>query len=89
MTEKYVLADADHDAERARLDLLEEAHDPITRRRLSTLGVKPGSRCLEVGAGGGSIARWLGEQVTPSGAVVAVDINTRFLVDLPATVEVR
>ena len=36
MSEQYVLADAAHDAERARLDLLEEAHDPTTQRRLST-----------------------------------------------------
>jgi SAM-dependent methyltransferase len=89
MSEQYVLADAAYDAERARLDLLEAAHDPTTERRLSTLGTEPGWHCLEVGAGGGSIARWLGERVAPSGAVVAVDINTRFLVDLPATVEVR
>jgi SAM-dependent methyltransferase len=75
MSEQYVLADAEHDAERARLDLLEVAHDPITQRRLTALGVSNGWRCPE--------------QVGPSGEVVAVDINTRFLVDLPPNVEVR
>jgi SAM-dependent methyltransferase len=89
MTEQYVLADAEHGAERARLDLLEAAHDPITQRRLRAVGVAPGWRCLEVGAGGGSIVRWLADQVGAAGAVVAVDINTRFLVDLPPNVEVR
>lgn len=89
MSEQYVLADAEHDAERARLDLLEAAHDPITQRRLTALGVAAGWRCLEVGAGGGSITRWLAEQVGASGGVVAADINTRFLVDLPPNVEVR
>jgi SAM-dependent methyltransferase len=89
MTEQYVLADADHNAERARLDLLEAAHDPTTQRRLAALGIAPGWRCLEVGAGGGSIVRWLADQVGASGSVVAADINTRFLVDLPPNVEVR
>jgi SAM-dependent methyltransferase len=89
VSEQYVLADAEHDVERARLDLLEAAHDPITKRRLSTLGIEPGWRCLEVGAGGGSIARWLAEQVGPAGLVVAVDINTRFLGGMPPNVEVR
>jgi trans-aconitate methyltransferase len=32
-----------------------------------------------VGAGGGSIARWLAERVGPTGIVVATDIDTRFL----------
>src|SRR2546427_8101766 len=87
--QQYVLADAEHDAERARLDLLEQAGDPISQRRLSALGIGRGWRCLEVGAGGGSMVRWLAREVGPTGAVVAVDINTRFLVDLPANVEVR
>jgi SAM-dependent methyltransferase len=86
---RYVLADAPDDAERARLDLLEAGHDPNTRRRLSALGVGPGWRCLEVAAGGGSVARWLAEQVGPTGSVVATDMNPRFLTDLPDNVDVR
>ncbi|MBV8197798.1 MAG: methyltransferase domain-containing protein [Candidatus Eremiobacteraeota bacterium] len=46
---------------------------------LQQLGVGPGWRCLEVGAGGGSIARWLAERVAPSGSVQAVDLDTRLL----------
>ena len=34
---------------------------------------------FEVGGGGGSIARWLADRVSPSGRVVATDIDTRHL----------
>jgi SAM-dependent methyltransferase len=66
-------------AERERLGLLQEALDPITTRRLERLPVGEGWRCLEVGAGCGSIARWLAARVGPRGRVVATDIDTRYL----------
>src|SRR3546814_9563002 len=43
--------------------------DPLSRRRREL--VQPGWRCLEVGAGRGSMAVWLVEQVGESGEVVA------------------
>lgn len=90
MTEsRYVLATNATDAESTRLALVEEIYDPGTIRRLEALDIRAGSRCLEVGAGGGSIARWLAERIGPSGHVVAADIDCRFLHDLPPNVEVR
>lgn len=74
--------------ESERLRLLETCRDPGTTRRLAALGVGPGWRCLEVGAGHGSIARWLAGRVGPAGSVVAADIDPRFLDDVPG-VEVR
>jgi 2-polyprenyl-3-methyl-5-hydroxy-6-metoxy-1,4-benzoquinol methylase len=65
--------------ERARLAGLEAALDPGTREHLIRLGAGPGKRCLEVGAGGGSVARWLAEQVVPGGTVVATDLDIGFL----------
>nr|WP_228047327.1 methyltransferase domain-containing protein [Saccharopolyspora sp. HNM0983] len=50
--------------------------DPITIEHLAALDVGPGWSCLEVGAGGGSIARWLGRQVGPGGHVLATDLDT-------------
>jgi SAM-dependent methyltransferase len=44
-----------------------------------SLGLSQGWSCLEVGAGGGSVAQWLCTQVGPAGRVVATDIDTRFL----------
>jgi len=65
--------------ERIRLAGLEVALDPGTHEHLTRLGVGPGWRCLEVGAGGGSIAVWLAERVAPGGEVVATDLDTDFL----------
>ncbi|MCL2395840.1 MAG: class I SAM-dependent methyltransferase, partial [Acidimicrobiaceae bacterium] len=72
-----------------RLRRLEEITDPATIRRLEEIGVGAGWSCLEVAAGAGSIAAWLGDRVGPGGRVLAVDIDTRFLGDLGAPVEVR
>ena len=49
--------------------------DPVTTARLAGTGVTDGWRCLDVGAGGGSIATWLAERVAPTGEVVATDID--------------
>ncbi len=65
--------------ERVRLAGLEEALDPGTREHLARLGARPGARCLEIGAGRGSVAFWLAERVAPGGVVVATDLETDFL----------
>jgi SAM-dependent methyltransferase len=65
--------------ERVRLAGLEAALDPGTRAHLTRLGVGPGTRCLEIGAGGGSVAFWLAERVAPGGMVLATDLETDFL----------
>jgi SAM-dependent methyltransferase len=73
-----------------RLRLLEQSLDPGTIRRLTALGVAPGWRCLEVGAGAGSITRWLSGRVGDLGSVVAVDLDPRFVEDdAPSNVEVH
>lgn len=50
--------------------------DPLTTGRLEALGVGPGWRCLDVGGGGGSVARWLAERVGPTGSVTVTDVDT-------------
>jgi SAM-dependent methyltransferase len=65
--------------ERGRLAALESLFDGATRRFLKDLGVGAGWRCLEVGCGAGSIARWLADQVGETGHVLATDLDTRFL----------
>jgi SAM-dependent methyltransferase len=67
------------DEARGRLELLENALDDATHRRMMSVGVGPGWRCLDVGAGGGSVVRWLASQVGPTGHVVATDIEPHFL----------
>jgi 2-polyprenyl-3-methyl-5-hydroxy-6-metoxy-1,4-benzoquinol methylase len=58
-----------------RHSYLSEMNDPFTFDRLSRLGPLTGWRCLEVGAGGGSVARWLAEQAGPAGRVLATDLK--------------
>ncbi|MGH9042095.1 MAG: methyltransferase [Acidimicrobiia bacterium] len=79
---RYVF-DHSWEGERARLAALEAAFDPGTTRHLDAVGVGVGWRCLEVGAGAGSIARWLCERVGPAGRVVATDLKTGFIDSLP------
>ena len=70
----YVLAASGRESEEfARLDLLQQLFDPTTERRLDL--VQPGWRCLETGAGRGSIARFLSGKVGASGEVIAADID--------------
>jgi len=90
MTSSTYRLDNDWDKARQRLEGLEAMGDPGTIRHLEDLGVGAGWNCLEAGAGGGSITRWLADRVAPEGSVVAVDINTRFVEDLDEpNVEVR
>jgi SAM-dependent methyltransferase len=62
-----------------RFSALADIFDPGTIRHLTEIGVGSGWRCLEVGAGGGSIATWLCDRVGGNGQVLATDIDTRFL----------
>lgn len=75
--------------ELARLQAIERVFDPASRRRIQATGIAANWRCLEVGAGAGSIARWMAEIVGDDGKVVAVDLNTRFIAKSnPANIEV-
>jgi SAM-dependent methyltransferase len=76
------LLEHDWEQEPRRLQLLEEHADPTSLRRLEATGVGKAWNCLEIGAGRGSIARWLGKHVGPSGHVVALDLDTSLLADL-------
>ncbi len=75
--------------ERERLAAIEGSLDDYSIATLLAVGVSAGWRCLEVGAGAGSIARWLSEAVGPSGGVVATDLETDLLGVPPANMEIR
>lgn len=76
--------------EHARLLLLAQRYDPFTIRQLDAIGVGEGWRCLDVGAGQGSVTRLLVERVGATGSVVATDLDTRLLEPLAGDrVEVR
>lgn len=78
------IADQTWPDEAHRLQQLETALDEQTQRHLGRIGLRDGMRCLEVGAGSGSVARWLARQVGPSGQVTATDLDTTLLEPLQA-----
>ncbi|MBI4663967.1 MAG: methyltransferase domain-containing protein [Verrucomicrobia bacterium] len=79
MKAEYIF-ERNHEAdERSRLRLIEEALDPASIPHLERTGIESGWRCLELGAGAGSMMRWLGNVVGPIGRVVGVDRNTSHL----------
>lgn len=86
----YVFDAAQAGSELERLRALETIFDPATRQLLEHVGLASGWHCLEVGAGAGSIARWIGEIVGDRGRAVALDTDPKFLGDGASTgLEVR
>lgn len=77
-TSDYIFANAAQPTP-DRFSGLASVFDPGTFRHLVSLGVRLGWQCLEVGGGGGSVGRWLSEQVGPSGHVLVTDLDTRHL----------
>ena len=76
----YVLDNQATEAE-GRFAALSALFDPVTFRHVDALGIAPGWRCWEVGAGGPSVPDGLAARVIPGGRVVATDLEIRWLVD--------
>ncbi len=75
---RYLLDNARAEAGE-RFVALAELFDGVTRGHFDRLGVGPGWRCWEVGAGGRSIPEALVAAVGPTGYVLATDINPAWL----------
>ncbi len=78
--DRYSSGVLSHDVpgELARLRLLEAQLDPVSTAILAGRDLPPSPRCLELGAGAGSMARWMAAR-HPGGHVTAVDVDARFL----------
>ncbi len=74
----YVL-DNSHAIAEQRMSALAQLYDETTRVALARTGLEAGWRCLEIGGGGGSIARWLADEVGEGGSVLCTDLDTRYL----------
>ena len=79
--ETYAFVNAEP-LQRQRLEMLEAWLDEGTIQILDARGLEPGWRCLEAGAGGGSVAAWLCRRVRPEGSVLATDLDIRFMREL-------
>ena len=85
----YLLDNRDVEAG-ARFAAMSELFDDRTFEHIERLGLGPGWRCWEVGAGGTSIVRRLADRVGPAGRVVATDIDLTWMQRLATSViEVR
>ena len=71
-----------HAGQLARLRTLEYAFDPLSQKIFDQLDIPGTSTILDLGAGAGSLARWLTTRY-PGATVTATDIDTRFLNDIP------
>ncbi len=76
---EYVFQRAEDQRELERLRMIEQVFDSASRRRLLATGLQAGWCCLEVGPGAGSVMTWMGEVVGPTGQVVAMDLDPKFL----------
>lgn len=65
--------------EAERLRRLSNVFDPDSKRVLESVGLRNGMRCLDVGAGIGTITNWIADRVG-DGEVVALDRETAVLV---------
>ena len=84
----YVLHHTEDQRELDRLRAIEVVFDPASQRRIRSTGFTHGWRCLEVGAGAGSVASWMASVSGLSGHTTAIDSNTRFLTGLSSGVRV-
>jgi SAM-dependent methyltransferase len=74
-------------SEHDRLRTLEAYADPHTFAIIDRLGLPGDIECLELGAGAGSVARYLAARF-PEGHVTATDADIRFLDPMPGNVRV-
>ncbi|MGV0023793.1 hypothetical protein [Phormidesmis priestleyi] len=75
----YIFTDSQHTKELERLQAIEQVFDPASHRRIQATGITTNWRCLEVGAGAGSITQWMAAVVGEKGKVVAIGLDTRFV----------
>lgn len=83
----YYLFDSGTDLGEQQLNFLSALLDGTTRSVLSSLSLTEDPRSLEIGAGNGSVARMITEDM--GGAVLAADLETRYLAPLPGVEVIR
>jgi SAM-dependent methyltransferase len=76
--EGYLLDNQQREAAQ-RFASLATLFDPSTFRHLTAIGLGPGWRVWEVGAGGPSVPGWLAQQTAPDGEVLASDLDPSWI----------
>ena len=86
---QYIHSNLEKETDQERLNDLELTWDSTTIRHLEMLGVSTGWKCLDVGAGFGSITGWLSDRVDSQGKVVTTEIRTELHRETNDNVEIR
>ncbi|MEP7193162.1 MAG: methyltransferase domain-containing protein [Actinomycetota bacterium] len=87
--DKEYLLDNQQSEAGQRFDALSQLFNPTTFRHVQAIGLAPGWRVWEVGAGSPSVPSWLSAQVGRDGHVLATDIDTSWLESGDAAYELR
>ncbi|MBE2999532.1 class I SAM-dependent methyltransferase [Nocardiopsis sp. HNM0947] len=87
MTSTYI-HDSGSDLGKGQLDHLSVLLDEHSRAFTGQVGPKEGDRCLDLGSGNGSMARWMAQRSGLGGQVHALDLDTTHL-DVPSEVRVH
>ncbi len=77
MAREHYLLDNQQSEAGQRFDALATLFNPSTFRHMVSIGLSPGWRVWEVGAGGPTVPAWIAEQTR--GQVLATDIDTTWL----------
>jgi len=72
-----------------QLAALTAAIDTFTQASLAEIGIQPGWQIMDVGAGSGTIARWMADQLGGTGLVLATDLDPALIGDHPGVTTVR
>ncbi|MES0882084.1 class I SAM-dependent methyltransferase [Roseibium sp. SCP14] len=75
---RYVITDYD-ESEYHRLEALAALLDPYTFHILEQVGIRPDWQCLEIGAGIGSVSKWIADQLEEAGNILCTDLQTKFI----------
>ncbi len=87
MAEEHYVLDNQQSEAGQRFDALSELFNPSTFRHMLAVGLSPGWRVWEVGAGGASVPAWVADQT--QSYVLATDIDTSWLHGAQSGFEVR
>ncbi len=89
----YQVPESSNAQERLRHRYLSEIADAEAARLFDAVGVGAGWRCVDIGAGAGSLAKMLSARVGASGSVLATDLDlsliSEYLPELPDNVTVE
>jgi SAM-dependent methyltransferase len=88
-TDGYHVRDDEAALEATRLAHLAATRDPHTFELLTRTGITDGWHCLELGAGAGTVARWMADRVGTEGRVMSTDIDLQFHAEATPNMIVR